>query len=154
MESKYRRVGTQFKYMEAREDRVIIVNTDVKIIGNNNVSEVSVFYRDITSVVYKPDRLLACGYLEIKCAGNTYDPERYINGKIVDPYCIHFAGSKINTEAKEFKKFLEGKISEEKNKRSTGTNPADEILKYKQLLDAGAISKAEYDAKKKQLLNL
>lgn len=31
---------------------------------------------------------------------------------------------------------------------------ADEILKYKQLLDAGAITQEEFDAKKKQLLNL
>lgn len=31
---------------------------------------------------------------------------------------------------------------------------ADELLKYKQLLDIGAITQAEYDAKKKQLLEL
>lgn len=31
---------------------------------------------------------------------------------------------------------------------------ADEIAKYKKLLDAGAITQAEYDAKKKQLLGL
>ena len=31
---------------------------------------------------------------------------------------------------------------------------ADELLKFKQLLDAGAITQEEYDAKKKQLLNL
>ena len=34
------------------------------------------------------------------------------------------------------------------------SSPADEILKYKQLLDVGAITQAEFDAKKKQLLNL
>ncbi len=31
---------------------------------------------------------------------------------------------------------------------------ADEIVKFKNLLDAGAITQEEYDAKKKQLLNL
>ena len=31
---------------------------------------------------------------------------------------------------------------------------ADEILKYKNLLDAGAITQEEYEAKKKQLLGL
>lgn len=35
-----------------------------------------------------------------------------------------------------------------------GSSSADEIMKYKQLLDAGAITQEEYDAKKKQLLNL
>ena len=38
---------------------------------------------------------------------------------------------------------------------STSTqSPADEIMKYKQLLDCGAITQEEFDAKKKQLLGL
>lgn len=34
------------------------------------------------------------------------------------------------------------------------TNGADELKKYKELLDIGAISQEEYNAKKKQILNL
>lgn len=37
---------------------------------------------------------------------------------------------------------------------SSQASAADEILKYKQLLDSGAITQEEYDAKKKQLLGL
>ena len=33
-------------------------------------------------------------------------------------------------------------------------SPADELLKYKQLLDSGVITQEEFDAKKKQLLGL
>ena len=33
-------------------------------------------------------------------------------------------------------------------------SPADEIKKYKELLDMGAITQEEFDAKKRQLLNL
>lgn len=33
-------------------------------------------------------------------------------------------------------------------------DPADEIMKFKKLLDAGAITQEEFDAKKRQLLNL
>lgn len=40
------------------------------------------------------------------------------------------------------------------NPVDNGTDPADEILKYKKLLDTGAITQEEYDAKKKQLLGL
>lgn len=36
---------------------------------------------------------------------------------------------------------------------ASSTN-ADEILKYKKLLDCGAITQEEYDAKKKQLLDM
>ena len=45
-----------------------------------------------------------------------------------------------------------------KSKLSASTTPtfstADEIMKYKKLLDCGAITEAEYEAKKKQLLNI
>lgn len=36
---------------------------------------------------------------------------------------------------------------------SGGSSNADELLKYKQLLDAGAITQSEYDSKKKELLS-
>lgn len=40
------------------------------------------------------------------------------------------------------------------NEISTSTTNADEILRYKQLLDCGAITQEEFDAKKAQLLGL
>lgn len=40
------------------------------------------------------------------------------------------------------------------NTATTQNSPADEIMKYKQLLDTGAITQEEFEAKKKQLLNL
>lgn len=38
------------------------------------------------------------------------------------------------------------------SKKSLKSSPADEIMKYKQLLDAGAITQEEYNTKKEQLL--
>lgn len=40
------------------------------------------------------------------------------------------------------------------SKNTTSASPADEIAKYKKLLDNGAITEEEYAAKKKQLLGL
>ncbi|MBQ1902956.1 MAG: SHOCT domain-containing protein, partial [Ruminococcus sp.] len=34
------------------------------------------------------------------------------------------------------------------------TSSADELMKYKTLLEQGAITQEEYDAKKKQILNI
>lgn len=45
----------------------------------------------------------------------------------------------------------ESAATESKEKKA---DPADEIMKYKKLLDAGAITQEEYDVKKKQLLGL
>ena len=40
------------------------------------------------------------------------------------------------------------------NKGNTTPSPADEILKYKELMDQGIITQEEFEAKKKQLLGL
>ena len=40
------------------------------------------------------------------------------------------------------------------NEKQETTSGADELLKWKKLLDDGAITQEEYDAKKKQILNL
>ncbi len=40
------------------------------------------------------------------------------------------------------------------NKHKTSLSSADEIKKYKELLDCGAITQEEFDKKKKELLNL
>ena len=39
-------------------------------------------------------------------------------------------------------------------KQGASQNNADELKKYKELLDGGVITREEFDAKKKQLLNL
>ncbi|MFN1845698.1 SHOCT domain-containing protein [Clostridioides difficile] len=44
--------------------------------------------------------------------------------------------------------------STEDKKESISSSTADEILKYKNLLDIEAITQEEFDAKKKELLNL
>ena len=48
------------------------------------------------------------------------------------------------------------KVSQEKSRATDQVTPsaADELLKFKQLLDMGAITEAEYNAKKSQLLGL
>jgi hypothetical protein len=42
----------------------------------------------------------------------------------------------------------------EENNKVVETSNADEILKFKNLLDSGIITQEEFDAKKKQLLGL
>lgn len=147
------KVGTNYQYMEAHDNCVIIVKREVNIVRNDNITEMTVFYGDITSVIFKPEKLFEQGYLEIKCAGNIYDPEKYINGKNVNPYCIHFADKKIESEAKKFKELIEKKIFEAKSNTNNFSSTADEILKYKQLFDSGVISRAEFEMKKRKLLN-
>ena len=48
------------------------------------------------------------------------------------------------------------KVSQEKPQAATlaASSAADELLKFKRLLDMGAITESEYNAKKAQLLGL
>ncbi|MDI2789904.1 SHOCT domain-containing protein, partial [Clostridioides difficile] len=45
-------------------------------------------------------------------------------------------------------------VMEDKKEESMCNSTADEILEYKNLLDMEAITQEEFDAKKKELLNL
>lgn len=55
-------------------------------------------------------------------------------------------------DAEKMADYIKSKISYSAS--NSATSAADEIMKYKQLLDCGAITEAEYEAKKKQLLGL
>lgn len=44
--------------------------------------------------------------------------------------------------------------NEPKNEKKKELSQADEIEKFKQLLDSGAITQEEYDKKKKQILGI
>ena len=66
--------------------------------------------------------------------------------------------SKVDNEtAEKAVEFIKGKIRESRNPTQTVINansPADELKKFKDLLDNGVISQEEFDQKKKQLLGL
>lgn len=66
-------------------------------------------------------------------------------------FFIQVAGI-IIAAAHPMKETIDERTSEIRNRAMIGT--ADEIAKYKQLLDSGAITKEEFDEKKNQLLNM
>ncbi len=109
--------------------------------------------KKITGVQYKEPRMTA-GYLSIIMSG-TKDNMGGMLGAVRDENSIMF-GAKENKLILEIKEFIEYKINhQEENVSSTAMiSAADEILKFKQLLDAGVITENEFEAKKKQLLEL
>ena len=76
-----------------------------------------------------------------------------------------FSKDSLNAQMAEIADYIKGRIDAIKQQRSTpqtttviqqtaAPSAADELKKFKELLDMGAISQEEYDAKKKQLLGL
>lgn len=68
-----------------------------------------------------------------------------------------FEGSVLNGQMQEIADYIRAKIEECKKQKSGQTvavSAADELKKFKELLDSGVITQEEFDAKKKQLLGL
>lgn len=59
-----------------------------------------------------------------------------------------------NDEMQEVAEYVKQRVDQIKNSTGTVFSSADELKKFKELLDSGIISQEEFDAKKKQLLNL
>ena len=97
--------------------------------------------------------------------------DTYLNDISID-FITPEKGKNINTDDPKYLEMIEqyrncvailqtidnkNKVKEQTSASNVGRNnysAADEILKYKNLLDIGAITQEEYDAKKKQLLGL
>ena len=98
-----------------------------------------------------------CNKLQIKInINNMNNPVMYIS--LVEGFNVKkdsFIYKSASTFAQNIVSILEIICHENANNSSNNSlSPADEIKKYKELLDSGAITQEEFDAKKKQLLGL
>lgn len=66
---------------------------------------------------------------------------------------VVFRGGSNNKDMEKLKTFVENNMGP-KESQAQATDTADEIAKFKKLLDDGTITQEEFDAKKKQLLGL
>lgn len=99
-----------------------------------------------------------CRSLRMKVTVNDIqNPAVYINFIETKTKKDGFVYKTIAQQAQECLSLLQlicDRQDKESAEDSKTSNPADEIMKFKQLLDAGAITYDEYEAKKKQLLGL
>lgn len=100
-----------------------------------------------------------CTKLEIKITTKNIDnPVIYINlinTEFKKDGIVYKTASKSVQNILSKLKIIINQLEEEQRKENTDSlSAADEIKKYKEILDAGAITQEEFDTKKKQLLNL
>lgn len=112
------------------------------------------YYSDLTSVQFREPGSITDGYLEFETPGarssnnsNAYTSEN----------AISFAKPHLPL-MREIYTFIDGKIRECKERKNqpamAALSPADELKKYKELLDDGIVTQEEFNQKKKQLLGL
>ena len=117
----------------------------------------TIYYSDLTSVQYKKAGGILSGHIQFSLMGGR-ESKGGVLAASSDENTITFTQDK-NYEAERVVEFINNKIREIKTSKTTPmqTAPvasvADELLKYKQLLDMGVLSQEEFEAKKNELLN-
>lgn len=137
-------------------DSGVRIQQKQEIVYNIDLSDITIPYDQITGVVLVEPTFWHSGYIEIKAPGNNFSHDGFF--ELRSPYCLCLS-KKHYPFAVEMKKIIEEKMALSKNNNVANntvnnTSSADEIRKYKELLDDDIISQDEFNAKKKELLGL
>lgn len=155
---RYCLVNSLGKILDVYDDKVIFISTKSAatlvtglVLGRSVTDgEKTIYYRDAIGVQFKASSI-ADGYIQIETA----------SGNMASEYggenSIQFSGKQSDEEAKIMVDFIRKRIEEIKNAPVGGVqqlSSADELKKFKELLDMGILTQEEFDAKKKELLGL
>ncbi|MBQ7203263.1 MAG: SHOCT domain-containing protein [Eubacterium sp.] len=155
--------GVRGRHIDIFDDKCIIT-TKVTIgsILTHNATDGSktIYYADVVGVQFKEPGI-TIGYLQLETPGLTMNNAA---SNFFNENSFTFDTTVIATDKmKEIAAFIESKVQEIKHSKAqqqaqaVNTTPfsvADELLKFKQLLDMGAITQEEFDTKKSELLKL
>ena len=137
--------------MSAKKNATTFMTT-----GTYYSGEKRFYYCDLTSLQFKEPGLLTAGYIQFEYPGSgnagNRNPFESENSFIVQKQFAELGRNiyeYINRRIAESKK---NKINQ--SSAPATVSPAEELKKFKELLDLGVISQEEFDAKKKQLLGL
>ncbi len=152
--------GARGRHLRVYEDKCVISTKPTVgsfISGNVSDGDKMIYYSDIIGVQYKkPGYQL--GYLQMETASALMN-----NGKdnFFNENSFTFA-EKSMIEVEKATAFIKKKVDEMKKQKKNSTvstasanvSVADELKKFKELLDLEVITQEEFDAKKKELLGL
>lgn len=147
------------KVLEVYEDRCALVsqkNAMSFLTGSILNGNKEFFYADLTSVQFKPATSFINGFVQLEYPGSHSGGQGLNNFNSENSFAFQKAKLK-NEEVEKAVNYIRESISKAKSAASATvvqTSPAEELKKFKDLLDMGVISQEEFDAKKKQILGL
>jgi len=157
---KYCLINNSGKILDVYENKVVFTSTQSTstvvtglVFGTSTTQgEKAIYYKDAISVQYKPSSI-ADGYIQVEtAAGGVSSSSSQYGGE----NSIQFSGKERNAEAEIIVAYIRQQIEQIKNAPAGGVvqqlSPAEELKKFKDLLDLGVITQEEFDTKKKQLL--
>ncbi|MFT8362960.1 MAG: SHOCT domain-containing protein [Sporolactobacillus sp.] len=113
--------------------------------------EKTIPYKSITSIQLKKPGVTS-GYIQFTLIGGN-ESRKGVFDATHDENTVMIASKPAYEDMLELKSYIESEQDESATSQNTASD-ADELRKYKSLLDDGIISQDEFDAKKKQLLGL
>ncbi|SHH68421.1 hypothetical protein SAMN02745245_01930 [Anaerosphaera aminiphila DSM 21120] len=132
--------------LEIYDDKIIISKNGLT--KNIDKGDMTLYYKNIIALDYKKPTSINRGYLRFVLPGS--DVKKSLADVINDDNTIVFA-KKEDDIIQKIITYVESKLG---NNTIHSISVADELLKFKQLLDADALTQEEYDIKKDELLNL
>lgn len=127
-------------------DKIIITRK-----GFMGTKEKTIYVSQITGIQLKQPSMWTKGYILFTVPGSIETRGDPI-ATTLDENCVMFNAAEKDL-ALEIKNTAEKLISQ-LGKATADLSPADELRKFKQLLDEGVISQEEFEQKKKQILGL
>ena len=146
------------------EDRVVISRKTVSGFVTQGLKGDKVFfYKDLSSVEYRKPSLWANGYLKFIIEGSTEVNQNlgFLGVTTTNPakdsntLILRAFNKEIPNKSEELYQYIIERMSECKKTNisdNTKFSEADEIMKFKKLLDEGIITQEEFERKKKELL--
>ena len=159
---RYCMVNNTGKILDVYDNRVVFTSTHSTstlvtglLVGKSvTQGEKTIYYKDAVGVQYKPSSVLD-GYIQVETAAGGVSSS---SSQYVGENAIQFSGKERNAEAEIIVAFIKKQIDDIKNTPAGSilqqVSPAEELKKFKELLDLGIISQEEFDTKKKELLGL
>lgn len=154
----YDLIGVRGRHLRVYDNRVVITTQaglGSLVSGNVSDGEKTIYYSDCIGVQFKESGL-QIGYLQLETASNMMNNQK---SNFFNENSFTFDASvQTNELMREVKNYIMERVELAKNGGQQQViqqvSTADELIKFKELLDMGVITQEEFDAKKKQLLGI
>lgn len=151
--------GARGRHIDVYENKCVIKTktTIGSIIASNATDgEKTIYYKDCVGVQFKKSGF-TIGYLQLETSASSMN--NHGSNFFGENSFTFEPGQVSNEKMEEVANYIKRRIDEIKSQVERATvvpqvSAADEIKKFKELLDLGVITQEEFDAKKKQLLGI
>ena len=150
--------GVRGRHIKVYHDKVIIIvkaGIGSFLTGNASDGEKTIYYSDCIGVQYKKSGF-QLGYIQVETASGIMNNKA--NNMFNENSFTWDKSKQSNETMEEVAEYIKGRVDAFKSGKNDITqskiSSADELIKFKELLDSGVINQEEFDTKKKQILGV